>query len=142
VNTAQFKGDDFVEYAGGYGPAGELPRLKGSVSTTWQKGAWSTTGRVNYTGGWFYGDNGECGVATSNTAYYQNFPDCKISAWTTVDLGLAYLGIKNLTLAGTVRNIFNNKAPYDPDNVGLGFNDSFHNPYGRYLSLRAEYKFF
>jgi iron complex outermembrane receptor protein len=40
-----------------------------------------------------------------------------------------------------VRNVFNRAAPYDPNQVTLGFNPTFHNPYGRYLQFSMSYKF-
>ncbi|MEH6459067.1 TonB-dependent receptor plug domain-containing protein [Chitinimonas sp. JJ19] len=137
---AQFAGDEFVEYAGAYGPAGELPRLKSTLATTWSKGPYSVNGRINYTDGWYYGDgvSGCGGIA----AYQAMFPDCKVHSWTTFDLGMTYTGVKNLTIGGTLRNVFDRDAPYDPDNTTIGYNPGFHNPYGRYLSLSATYKFF
>ncbi|HEY9100533.1 TonB-dependent receptor [Chitinimonas sp.] len=139
---AQFAGDPFTEYAGSYGPAGELPRFKSSVSTDWERGAWTTTGRLNYTGGWLYGDSGECSLDNSpGTALGKNWASCHVGSWTTVDLGLTYKGVKNLTLTAVMRNVANRKAPYDPDNTTLGYNPGFHNPYGRYLNLGASYKF-
>ncbi|GAB3248403.1 TonB-dependent receptor plug domain-containing protein [Chitinimonas naiadis] len=139
---AQFQGDPFIEYVGSYGPAGELPRFKGTIATALEKGAWTGTARLNYTGGWFYGDSGECALNNAaGTLLGDNWGACRVGSWTTVDLGVVYKGVKNLTLSAVMRNVANRKAPYDPDNTALGYNPGFHNPYGRYLNVGANYKF-
>jgi iron complex outermembrane receptor protein len=132
------KGDPLIEYAGDYGPVGELPRFKGNASLNWEYQNWSALARVNYVGGWKYGDR-------ENGCYDPLFEDfdagCYVKSWHTLDLGVTYRGIRNLTIAGIVRNVNDKAAPFDPDNTSLGFNPSFHNPYGRYFNVALTYKF-
>lgn len=40
-----------------------------------------------------------------------------------------------------IQNIFDEKAPYDPGYTASGYNETLHNPYGRYFSLSARYSF-
>jgi iron complex outermembrane receptor protein len=131
----------YISYQGGDGPSGELPRFKGNLATTWSYGAYSLTGRVNYVGGWVSGNSETpCNITTPQS--YLNEYHCRIKPWTTVDLHFGYTGVKNLELRFSVRNIEDKAAPLDPNNTTLGFNPSFHNPYGRYFTISATYKFF
>ena len=64
--------------------------------------------------------------------------------WTTVDLGVVYTGIRNLSLSLEVRNIQNKEAPFDPNfelTTSAGFNSQFHNALGRYFTAGFTYKF-
>ena len=45
------------------------------------------------------------------------------------------------TLALNIQNLMNEKAPYDPGATYLGYNTGLHNPYGRYFTISASYKF-
>jgi hypothetical protein len=58
-----------------------------------------------------------------------------VSSWDYFDLGVTWSGIKNLKIGALLRNVTDKAAPYDPNNDteggALGFNPSFHNPYGR-----------
>ncbi|WP_374357670.1 TonB-dependent receptor domain-containing protein, partial [Chitinimonas sp.] len=140
-----FPGDPFRDYAGASGPNGALPRLKASMASTWSKGPYNVTGRVNFTDGWYNSDSFLNCATTTNPAYTAEFPNCRVSSWTTFDLNVGYTGIKNLTLSATVRNLFNREAPYDDSSTAIinqGYNDGFHNPYGRYLNVSASYKFY
>ena len=64
--------------------------------------------------------------------------------WTTVDLGVTYAGVKNLTLNFLVRNVADKAAPYDAQfspTTQPGFNAQFHNALGRYYTATVSYKF-
>ena len=70
--------------------------------------------------------------------------DCRVKSWTTIDLGLVYTGVKNLTLGILVRNVADKAAPYDASQsltTQNGFNAQFHNALGRYWTATASYKF-
>ena len=41
----------------------------------------------------------------------------------------------------TVENFFSRDAPYDNNQLTLGFNPTFHNPYGKNFVFTASYKF-
>jgi iron complex outermembrane recepter protein len=138
--------DPLVDEAGTYGgPSDALPRFRGNLSTTWDVGPWTTVARLNYVRGWFAGSGG--GVGTENCFYSASqLPDstCKVKPWTTVDLGVTWKGIRNLTLGVLVRNVFDRDAPYDPAyslTTQTGFNPVYHNALGRYYTVNASYRF-
>ncbi len=126
----------YIEYAGGAG----LPRFKGSLAATWSYRKYEVTGRINHVAGWRHGDsNTPCYID-----YLQEYLDrysCRVKPWTTLDLSVRYTGVKNLDLGFGVRNLRNKPAPLDPDYFVLGYNPSFHNPYGRYFNIWLNYTF-
>ena len=136
------KGGTFVNGAGNF-YLFETPRLRGNATISFAKDDWTTFFRMNYTGGWDYGDptvtNGCYLSPTSLTLAYLN--QCKVKPWTTYDIGGSYTPIKALTVALVVRNIEGKYAPYDPNQTTLGFNPTYHNPEGAKASLSATYRF-
>ncbi len=141
------RGDPLVDQAGTFGgPADALPHFRGNLASTWAKGPWSVTGRVNYTSGWYDGGGGT--VAQGGVCFFSanqlKTPDCRVKAWTTFDLGVVFTGVRNLTLGLQVRNLWNTKAPFDPNyelTTQQGFNSEFHNALGRYYTASVSYKF-
>ena len=139
--------DPIYDQAGTFGgPADALPRFKGILASAWTYGPWTTTARVNYVHGWFDGGNtadpvnGGC-FRSANQLLDE---DCKVRPWTTVDLGVTYAGVKNLTLNLLVRNVADKAAPYDAQfspTTQAGFNAQFHIALGRYYTVTASYKF-
>ncbi len=123
----------------------ETPKLRGNATATYTAGDWESFWRVNYQGGWEYNDptvttNGNCYL--SSVGLTRAFLGrCQVAAWLTNDIGVSYRGIKNLTVSMVIRNIENKQAPYDPNQGTLGFNPSFHNPYGANAQLAVGYRF-
>ncbi|MFG6467980.1 TonB-dependent receptor plug domain-containing protein [Roseateles sp. BYS87W] len=85
------------------------------------------------------------GVAPTATngrdLYINRYPGCSMSKWMTFDVGYTYRGFKDLTLSLSVQNVLDEKAPYDPAGGQLGYNSGLHNPFGRYFTVSANYKF-
>ncbi|MFG6414245.1 TonB-dependent receptor plug domain-containing protein [Roseateles sp. DC23W] len=88
------------------------------------------------------------GVAPTATngrdLYINRYPGCNMAKWVTFDVGYTYSGFKNLTLSLNIQNFTDEKAPYDPIGATgsqLGHNPGLHNPYGRYFTASASYKF-
>ena len=139
--------DPIYDQAGTFGgPADALPRFKGILSSAWTIGPWTTTARVNYTHSWF--DGGNTADPVNGGCFRQPSQlldeNCKVRPWTTVDLGVTYAGVKNLTLNLLVRNVSDKAAPYDAffaTTTQPGFNAQFHNALGRYYTVTASYKF-
>jgi iron complex outermembrane receptor protein len=130
----------------------ESPRLRAQAVARWDYGGFSWFARYNYTGSWFYGEPTQVvnGATLSGplTCYLSaNSPllaflgRCYVEAFETWDAGFSWTVVRNLKLALTVRNVAGKAAPLDPISGTLGFNPTFHNPYGRYLQLAAAYKF-
>lgn len=85
---------------------------------------------------------GQVPSATNGRDLYLNrYPSCSMSSWMTFDVGYTYTGFKDLTLAFNIQNLLNEAAPYDPGATYLGYNTGLHNPYGRYFTVSASYKF-
>lgn len=118
----------------------ETPRVRGTVTGTWDYRDVSVLVRYNYTGKWYYGDpvNG-CFASAATVAAIGG--QCEVDSWSTVDASVTYTGFKNLSLSLLARNIFTRDAPYDPNQTTLGFNPTFHNPYGLNFVFTASYKF-
>jgi len=90
---------------------------------------------------------GAAPTATNGRDLYINrYPGCAMPKWVTFDIGYTYTGFKDLTLGFTIQNFTDEKAPYDPTtSTGTasvqGYNSGLHNPYGRYFTVSASYKF-
>ena len=130
----------------------ESPRFRTQVTGTWDYRAFSFLARYNYTAGWNYGEPtqvvtgqtiaGNLGCYLASTSLTLAFlGECAVSSHETWDLGVSWTGIRNLKVGLLVRNIFDRAAPFDPNQTTLGFNPTFHNPYGRYGQLSVSYKF-
>jgi iron complex outermembrane recepter protein len=78
--------------------------------------------------------------------YINRYPSCSVAKWITFDIGYTYTGFKDLTLSLNVQNFTDEKAPYYPtSSTGTtavpGYNSGLHNPYGRYFTVSASYRF-
>jgi len=118
----------------------ESPRVRGTISGTWTYQDYSVLARYNYVGKWFYGDP-ESGCYVSAATVSAIGGHCEVNPWETTDVSLTYTGVKNVSLTLLVRNLFSRDAPYDPNQTTLGFNPTYHNPYGTNFVLTASYKF-
>jgi iron complex outermembrane receptor protein len=135
--VANVKGAPEVDYAGTYGQ----PKERFKVGIDWDVGDWETTVTGNYTGGFlraYSPANLDCpyaGGANSNL--------CRVKAWSTADLYVAYKGIKNLTLSLNIDNLENREAPFDENEVisFLAYNPAYHSQMGRVITLAAKYTF-
>ncbi len=123
--------------------AGDLGlRWKHNASLTYRRGDWSATISQLYRGR--YNDQVLLGVAAGRV----NPPDrqIKVQPYETFNLSATYSGIKNLTLTGVVKNIFNEDPPfaitYD-SNFGSGssWEPRVADPRGRAFVLTAQYRF-
>ena len=145
--------------------AGDIPRLKATLSTAWTQGPHKVTAlahfvssisllrrsenAVVYPEAYCHFGSGQPATAYSLggvPGYLEYYPDCKVPSWTTLDMGYDYTGFKNMTIGVSVANILDKKAPYYPAGntsslVANGYNTGLHNDLGRYITLRAVYKF-
>lgn len=126
----------------------DIPRSRGSLSLNWDGGSFNGYVRHNHTDPISTTTSAACLNASSSTLSVAQQQlaaagRCKVGRERTVDLGLTYTGIKNLSVSGTVFNVANdynrsNGVPsaftyWDPGLVGA---------LGRRFSLSANYKFF
>ena len=128
--------------------AGDLSlRWKHSASLTAKQGPWSATISQIYRSG--YRDQVLPGVQTALSTNQPLPPLWKpeVSSYSLYNLSATYTGIKNLSLTGVVKNLFNTDPPfavaYD-SNFGSGssWEPRVADPRGRSFVISAEYKFF
>ena len=110
------------------------PRWRSQVRLGLQSGAWDTN--LMYNARAFMYDKQQSTAATPVT------PTTRIVGnFDTIDLSLVYSGIKNLRLAGSVRNLTDKQPPFsNNDTRTLGFSQ-MDDIRGRYFTLSAAYQF-
>ena len=136
---AREKGDPLVDSIGGV----NTPRVRGNFSATWEYRDWTFGARYNYVGKYSYRDGfGTCVDYLGATAI-ANLPGvCETRSWQTIDANVAYSGFKNLVVRLVIRNIQDNKPPFDYNaDTTLGYNTAYHNPQGINGALNATYTF-
>jgi iron complex outermembrane receptor protein len=152
------KETNVVGTAGGYSDwattVGDIPRHRASLSSNWSKGPHSLTGSVDFvspvsllrrTDSWVTYPTPYCHYGKGAPGGLEKFSnwvsDCSVPEWTTFNVAYAYTGLKNWTLSGNIKNIFDTAAPYDPRYPTEGFNTQLHNALGRYFRVSSSYKF-
>lgn len=146
-----FPGGVTVEYAGSHGPTalsgnGGMPTNRLKASLTWDMGPWSLTTQANYVGSFA---NKETADDTDCLNVYADGVTpapggCKIASFTTFDLSGKYTGFKNLEIYGSIRNLTDAKAPYDPQVYSAyHYNPIYHlqGAIGRQYNIGAKYTF-
>ena len=131
-NTAD--GDPLIEYV-----SYRIPRTRAAATTEWEYRAWTVGATVNYTRG--YHVSFDPRVSCRSASLLGTAGVCEVGARTSVDLALQWRGIKNLTLLGTVQNLFDKNPALDP--LSRPFNYTYTGSLYRsvYLTLGATYKF-
>jgi iron complex outermembrane recepter protein len=120
-------GQDPVEGVGN-NANGSLPRYRGVLSSTWERGDWLVR------------------LANRHIEGYNQVFTTPLPQQTTVgardfqDLFIRYSGVKNLTLTASVNNLLDTKPPYD-GSAGLRFDNTQYDLRGRYINLGVSYKF-
>ncbi len=82
-----------------------------------------------------------CGIYGPNGTPFAN---CRVRAFTTMDLFAKYTGFKNWELSGSVLNVFNSMAPLDPYTYGgANYNPAWHQSgaVGRFFDFGVKYLF-
>ena len=118
-------------------------RWKHSAFVTYTRGEWSSTLSQTFRSG--YNDQVLPGVAAGRVSPPNWKP--KVDSYTTYNLGITYVGIKNLTLTGMVKNLFDKDPPfaitYDSFfGSGSSWEPRVADPRGRAFVLTAQYSFF
>jgi len=118
-------------------------RWKHSATISARMGDWGSTFSQNFRSG--YNDQVLPGVASGQVTP-PNWKS-KVDSYTTYNLSATYTGIKNLTVTGLIKNLFDKDPPfavtYD-SNFGSGssWEPRVADPRGRAFVLNLEYKFF
>ena len=126
-----------VDYAGTY----NQPKERFSLGLDWDIGNWSSTLTGTYTGGFLRAYTpADLSCPYSAGAHPEL---CRVKAWATADLYVAYKGFKGLTLSVNIDNIENREAPLDERLVAryIAYNPGYHSQAGRVVTLAAKYVF-
>ncbi len=110
----------------------------------WQRGGWNVTGTVRY-------------VSDYQEIPYQDTPiplgclsrlssaSCHVSSFTTLDLSASYSGFKDWQIFGSIINVFDRIAPFNPaaayQNVNYNYNYAFSGATGTQFNLGLRYTF-
>jgi iron complex outermembrane receptor protein len=157
-------GSDPVQLAGTQGPsvvggATGNPKDRAQFTLDWNRGPLNITATTNFVGSFSGLDPSVGGTSCDSTAldvggrtYFQNLvqPEgyCTIHSFTTTNLNVQYKVSSNLTLRGSILNVFDRQPPYDVSTYGNGaaqtsYNASLHQAgaVGRFFSLGLNYTF-
>jgi iron complex outermembrane receptor protein len=154
--------------------AGGTPQDRGSLELSWSQNTWSLTGRLNYVGtmrmidhqhsqvvdqgdGFFSSDTQEgvyffganstgptvaCGVYNPDGSL--PYGNCKLPYFLTLDLFGKISLSDHLDVTGSITNLTNKVAPFDPYTYGgLNYDPAFHQEgaVGRFFNIGAKYRF-
>jgi iron complex outermembrane receptor protein len=133
VNSYKYQREingEYIENAGKYKDASPIFRWKHNLSTTMAQGNYRYSAGVRYMSG--YTDE------NADPSYIN-----EVKAYTLVDLGVSYTGVKNLTLGAVVRNVFDEKPPFSNQGATFqqGYDPRYTDPLGRAVVVKANYKF-
>lgn len=106
----------------------EQPEVRWTFNTVWVQGDWNASMAINYVGEF----KQDASVATEGMN--------DVDSLTTVDTTINYIGIENTTLSLGATNLFNEEPPFAYHDF-MGFANSTHNSQGRFVYVKASYKF-
>jgi iron complex outermembrane recepter protein len=107
---------------------GSLPRYRGVLSATWERGDWLVRLANRHIEGF-------------DQAFVTALPQqTTVGSRDYQDLFIRFNGIKNLTLTASVTNLLDTKPPYDGSS-GLRYDNTQYDLRGRYFNIGASYKF-
>jgi iron complex outermembrane receptor protein len=134
VNSYQYQreiGGAYVENAGKYVDSAPIFRWKHNVITTLNSGNMRYSMGVRYLSG-YTDENAD-----------PDYPN-QVKAYTLVDLGMSYTGVKNLVVSAGLRNALNAIPPFSNQSSTFqkGYDPRFTDSLGRALALKVSYKFF
>ena len=138
------------DYAGTHGNCDTsncmgTPADRLNFGTTWEQGNWRVSGIVSYRGALsntlFKNDPDGCASHLANGNEAPN--GCKVDSFTSVDLTVRYKATPKTEIFGTIRNLFDKVAPFDPLTYGaVGYNPAdYVGAVGRYFSVGLRHQF-
>ena len=111
-------GGETIQYVDSHGPtslssSAGMPQDRVNVILGWTRGPWTATGTVRYVSP--IPQTESRGISEANPCLQDiTQPSCKAASFTTLDLSAAYTGLRNWTIYGSIINVFNRLAPFDP----------------------------
>ena len=137
--------DEFGWYYGNTVGYYNNPRLRATFNADWNYGNWNTSFYVNYVGktkwAWDRIDAQDNNEQTCTGGYVAVAPgQCDgAPSWWTANLGVTWKATDKFTVGMTVKNLFDRKPFYDP-NDWMSFS-GYTNNFGRIYSLMLNYRF-
>jgi iron complex outermembrane receptor protein len=124
----------------------DIPRTRASLTLRWDGGdAWNSFLRANHTDPISTASSSSCLNATSPTVTERLRREagvCKVGAERTLDLGVTFTGVKNLSLSATVFNLTNDYGRSDGFPGAFTYWDpGLQGHLGRRFNLSANYQF-
>lgn len=148
--TQTFTDGQTFSYAGTQGNYGVssgagTPADRMNLIIGWNRGPWNLTGTVRYVSDYqsitWKGDEAVDGCLSPE----DKPPECHVSSFTTLDLSASYTGFKNWQIFGSIINVFNRIAPFNPaaayGGVNFNYNYAFSGATGTQFNLGARYTF-
>lgn len=139
-----------LQFVGTHGPYGVssgagTPRYRGSWANSIQFGRTTITGTLYYTSGIkLTAPDITTGCFSTNTDTGANVPgDCRMASFTDFDLTGRYDLTDKVAITGSVMNVFDKKAPFDPLNyAALNYNPTYaqNGVIGRFYRLGVRVK--
>jgi iron complex outermembrane recepter protein len=126
------EGEPLINYEG-Y----RIPMLRASLGSAWEYRAWTFGLQGNYTRSYYVSSDPRIPCRTASLLGPQGI--CVVSGNATADASVEWRGIKNLTVTGVARNIFDKRPPLDP--LARPVNFTFHPFQSVYFTVQATYKF-
>jgi iron complex outermembrane receptor protein len=135
------------------------PKDRAQFTLGWNQGPLDVTATVNYTSSFSGLDPSVGGTDCASSAadvggrtYFQNLVQpayyCHVASFTTTNLNVQYKVSSNLTLKGSILNLFDKQPPFDVSTYGnagaqTSYNASLHQAgaIGRFFSLGLNYTF-
>jgi iron complex outermembrane receptor protein len=135
------------------------PKDRAQFTLGWSRGPLDVTTTVNYTSSFSALDPSVEGTDCASSAadvggrtYFQNLVQpgyyCHVASFTTTNLNVQYKVSANLTLKGSILNVFDRQPPFDVSTYGnagaqTSYNASLHQAgaIGRFFSLGLNYTF-
>ena len=139
-----------VNYAGTHGNCDVTncigtPKDRLNFSVNWEQGSWNVTGIVAYRGKLdnvlFKNDPAGCASSLANGT--DSPSGCAVKSFASVDLNLRYKLSPKTQIFGTIRNLLDSVAPFDPTTYGaVGYNPlDYAGAVGRYFSVGVRHQF-
>ncbi|MFO1398353.1 MAG: TonB-dependent receptor [Burkholderiales bacterium] len=130
----------------GVGSSGGTPSDRINLILGWSRGPWNVTGTLRYISDYqsvaYRGAQDDPDVGCLSTL---DGPTCHVPSFTTLDLAAQYTGFKNWQVFGSIVNVFNRIAPFNPAAVGnsvnYNYNYAFTGATGMQFNLGARYTF-
>ena len=146
-NFKRTLGGETIQYVDSHGPtslssSAGMPQDRVNVILGWTMGPWAATGTVRYVAP--IPQTESRGISDSNPCLQDiTQPSCKAPSFTTLDLAAQYTGFKNWTIYGSIINVFNRLAPFDPQAgyqiYNYNFNYAQSGAVGTQFNIGAKY---